>query len=402
MTRQRLAFAIALIGFLPLGSVAGQSPRDGDETSIPDPAWLREELETIRVQHHLPAMAAALVFRGRIVAASAVGVRKWGSPEKSTRDDAFHLGSVAKPLTATMVARLVERRVIRWDTTVARMFPDLVSSMNPAYRKVTVAQLLSHSSGMPFQPRTPESVTDARGKTVEDRRYEYVKAALADPPEAPPGTKQIYSGGPVIVASFLERTSHKSYEDLMRELVFIPLGMTHAGFGAQATPGKVDGTWDHVFKGDTPIPVEPQPSWALEARAPVGRNVHCSVIDLARFCAIHLAPGRYLSRPSFDVLHTPVPPVEYGPGWRLGHVDWARGRILWHSGSMGRNHAVAHVVPAEGFATCILTNIDGDGVHAACDQVNLFMVAKLRAGLPREPGPNPKTRRPSPESSPSH
>ena len=251
--------------------------------------------------------------------------------------------------------------------------------MNPAYKGVTVAQLCSHSSGMPYQPRTPESVTDSRGSTVQQRRYEYVKAALADPPEAPPGTKMIYGGGPVIVVSALERMTKKPYEELMRELIFKPLGMTTAGFGAQATPGKVDGTWDHELKGDKPVVIAPNRAWKVEARAPVGRNVHCSVIDLARFCAVHLKPG-FLSPESFATLHSPVRPVDYGPGWALSRVNWAKGTILWHSGSMGKNHALAHVVPDEQFATCVLTNIDGPGVHEACDEVNLFLVAKLREG----------------------
>jgi D-alanyl-D-alanine carboxypeptidase len=257
--------------------------------------------------------------------------------------------------------------------------------MNPAYKGVTVAQLCSHSSGMPYQPGVPEAVTDRRGKTVQDKRYEYVKAALADPPEAPPGTKIIYGGGPVIVVSALERITNKPYEELIRELVFEPLGMTTAGFGAQATPGKIDGTWDHELKDGKPVTVAPNPAWKLEARAPVGRNVHCSVIDLARFCSVHLSPG-FLSRESFATLHSPVGPVYYGPGWSLAQVGWAKGTILWHSGSMGKNHALAHVVPEEKFATCVLTNIDGEGVHEACDEVNLFLVNKFREGAFRESG----------------
>ena len=359
----------------------GAPPRDS--ATIPDPAWLREKLEAIREKHHLPALAASLVVEGKIVAASAVGFRKWDSPQKVTRDDAFHLGSVAKPITATMIAKLVEKGVIRWDSTLSEMFPELVRSMNPAYRGVTVAQLLSHSSGMPYQPGTPESVTDGKGRTVQQRRYEYTKAALADPPEAPPGTKVIYGGGPVIVVSALERMTKTPYEELIRELVFKPLGMTTAGFGAQATPGKVDGTWDHELKEGRPVTVAPKLSWKSEARAPVGRNVHCSVIDLARFCSAHLEPG-FLTPESFATLHSPVKPVDYGPGWALSRVGWARGAVLWHSGSMGKNHALAHVVPDEKFATCVLTNIDGDGVHEACDEVNLFLVAKLREGVAKE------------------
>jgi CubicO group peptidase (beta-lactamase class C family) len=396
----RSAIVLVAIGLVPVVCLAADPPRVTD--AIPDPAWLRHRLETIRAQHHLPSLAAALVVDGKVVAASAVGVRRWGSPEKATRDDAYHLGSVAKPITATMIARLVEQKKIRWDTTVGEMFPELVKTMNPAYRRVTVVQLLSHSSGMPYQPSTPESLTDGRGKTVQDKRYEYVKAALADPPEAPPGTKVIYGGGPVIVASALERSMKTSYEELMRELVFQPLGMTTAGFGAQATPGQfdaIDGPWDHELKGATPVPIEPSWAWALEARAPVGRNVHCSVIDLSSFCAVHLVPGRFLSPASIAVLHSPVSPVDYAPGWALGNVEWARGRILWHGGSAGRNHALVHVVPEEGLATCVLTNIEGEGVHAACDEVNLFLVARLREGLPSGDGQKGKakpTRRSAP------
>lgn len=393
---QRLCLALALIapGLAPALAWA-EDPKHGED-AIPDPAWLRARLLTIRDQHHLPSLAASLVVDGRIVAASAVGVRRWGSPEEVTRDDAYHLGSVAKPITATMVARLVAQGKIRWDTTIAHMFPELVPTMQPAYRQVTVAQLLSHSSGMPYQPSTPESVTDARGKTVQDRRYEYVKAAVADPPEARPGTKVIYSGGGVIVASALERVTKKSYEELMREQVFEPLKMTAAGFGAQATPGRrdhIDGPWDHELKGGTPVPIEPNAAWAVEARAPVGRNVHCSVIDLARFCAIHLAPGHYLGSGSIRVLHSPVGHVDYAPGFALSNVDWARGRILWHAGSMGRNHALVHIVPAERFATCVLTNIDGEGVHAACDEVNLFLVGKFREGVGQGANRKPKRSR---------
>lgn len=373
--------------FMTISLAISVCTADSRSESIADPVWLRERLEQIAREHHLPSLAAALVVDNQIIAASAVGVRRFGSPDRVTRDDAYHLGSVVKPMTATMVARLVEQKKMRWDTTIEAMFPELLSMMQPAYRAVTVAQLLSHSSGMPYQPRTPEAVTDRRGRTVQAKRYEYVKAALADPPEAAPGTKTIYSGGGVIVASVLERMTGKSYEDLMREEVFRPLGMTAAGFGAQATPGRVnhiDGTWDHELKEGKPVPIAPRSSWAVETRAPVGRNVHCSVIDLARFCAINVVPGRYLSRESIQVLHSPVRPLNYGPGWDLATVSWARGTILWHAGSMGRNHALAHVVPEEGFATCVLTNIDGDGVHAACDEVNLFLVDKLRKGLLRE------------------
>src|SRR5437879_2782043 len=61
---------------------------------IADPPWLRAGLETIRRKHDVPSLSAALVIRGRIVAASAVGVRKAGGRERVTRDDRYVLMSV--------------------------------------------------------------------------------------------------------------------------------------------------------------------------------------------------------------------------------------------------------------------------------------------------------------------
>ena len=71
--------------------------------------------------------------------------------------------------------------------------------MQPGYRKVTVLQLLSHTGGFPFSPSMPMDQITARGRNGVDRRYGYVKAAIVDPPQAAPGTKVIYSGGPVVV-----------------------------------------------------------------------------------------------------------------------------------------------------------------------------------------------------------
>lgn len=125
----RIMSPIIILAALGLSAFGADVPQKTE--SIPDPPWLRDQLEAIRTKHHLPALAASMVVDGKIVAASAVGVRKWGATVKATRDDAFHLGSVAKPITATMIARLVEQRKIRWDTTLTEMFPELIATVSP-------------------------------------------------------------------------------------------------------------------------------------------------------------------------------------------------------------------------------------------------------------------------------
>jgi CubicO group peptidase (beta-lactamase class C family) len=63
--------------------------------------------------------------------------------------DAYDLlGSNGKAMTATMVARLVERGVLSWDAPLSQTLPELATDMQAAYREVTLRDLLAHQSGM--------------------------------------------------------------------------------------------------------------------------------------------------------------------------------------------------------------------------------------------------------------
>ncbi len=360
-----------------------QVPERKTET-IADPEWLRALLERERKAHRLPAIAAALVVDGKVLVASAVGLRKLGSPVHVQRNDAFLLGSLATPMSTTMFGVLVDQGLLRWDMTMVEMFPELAQVMQPAYRDVTIAQLLSHTGGFPSQPETPENEIDRQSNTVTGRRYEYVKAAVEDPPAAPPGTKVIDSGGGIVVASAAERQTRQSYEGLMQRLLFKPLGMTHTGFGCMASEGKVNGPWGHAIEGGELKPIPPDRSQTFQTRSPVGRNIHCSIIDLARFAALHVQGGRgqsrFLRRETFRRLQTAEPNSNFAPGWVTEHPDWSKGTVLAHSGSTGQNYAICRVAPAEGFAICVMTNAGGDEASATCQWTLDWIVARFHRG----------------------
>ena len=80
---------------------------------------LGEILEPIREKHDLPALAAAVVRGEKTVAVGAVGVRKFRVKKPVTSDDAFHIGSCTKSMTATLIAMLVEDGKLSWEKTVA-------------------------------------------------------------------------------------------------------------------------------------------------------------------------------------------------------------------------------------------------------------------------------------------
>ena len=392
-------FRLILPTFLAWGSfvtgVAAQGPADPE---IRDPTWLRASLEKIRHRHHLPALAASIVLDGRVAVASAVGIRRVGSPERVTREDAFHLGSITKTMTATMIGALVDRGLMRWEMTLAELFPELLPVMQPAYRGVTITQLLSHTSGMSYTPRKHEAASDARGRDELLRRYQYVEFAVVDPPEAPPGTKMIYGGGPVIAACAAERITGRTYEQLMREHVFDPLGMRTYGYGNAEHRDRVDAPWEHEWREGRAIPIEQPPSYAHDARAPVGKNGHCSVIDLGTFAAAHLlgdrGASRLLSPETFRTLHTAVIPG-WGPGWEVTKVSWAEGRVLAHNGSNGRNESLCHVLLDEGYAVSVVSNVGGHDAASALGEVTHLLATRFHRGemapdaLPGLPGNGP-------------
>src|SRR5213076_1670942 len=140
-----------LIGIvlISLGAIVFVRGRDTKAPAIEYCDPVSQMLETIRVKHNFPALAAAVVVDGKIVVTNAVGFRKNGGTERVTVEDKFHLGSVTKSMTATVAAMLVEQGKISWTTTIGETFPELKSEIHPDYLGVTLEQLLSQRSGAP-------------------------------------------------------------------------------------------------------------------------------------------------------------------------------------------------------------------------------------------------------------
>src|SRR6185503_8170193 len=109
---------------------------------------LEQELEEIRAEQKVPAVAAAAWQNGKLVEIAAVGERKLGDPTKVTTKDYWHLGSNGKAMTATLIAIFVDRGAIKFDDTVGKWF----KKIDPGYAKVTLDQLLRHEGGAPGDP----------------------------------------------------------------------------------------------------------------------------------------------------------------------------------------------------------------------------------------------------------
>src|SRR5262249_38888714 len=99
---------------------------------------LDARLAPLLARYELPALAAAVVKDGTVVAVGAVGTRKAGATIPVTVHDRFHLGSDTKAMTALLAAMLVEEGKLRWNVTVAEVFPEFAEQIDPGLRRVTL------------------------------------------------------------------------------------------------------------------------------------------------------------------------------------------------------------------------------------------------------------------------
>lgn len=355
--------------------------------AIAAPVCLDALLEPIRQANGLPALAAAVVRGGEMVAVGAVGVRKAGSPQRVTPDDKWHIGSCTKSMTAALAAMLVEDGAMRWDTTLAEMFPDLESQMQPGWRDVTLEQLLAHRGGAPHELNEQDLWgrlwQRADQPPREQRRYLRRELLTKHEPVSPPGTKHVYSNaGYALVGHALEEILDRPWEDLLRDRLFVPLGMTGAGFGAPASVGAVDQPWGHKAGDDGAFePVAPGLHADNPAAISPGGTVHCRLADLAQYAAWHLAgargEGTLLHPETFERLHTPLAAdSEYALGWIATERPWGGGLVLTHAGSNTMFYAVIWIAPNKDFAAVVCTNAGGPIAERATDTAAATLIGE--------------------------
>ncbi len=333
------------------------------------PEDVSDKLEAIRAKQNIPALGAAAIRAGEVVALGVTGVRRAGGEEKVTDDDLWHLGSCTKAMTATLIARLVERGDMEWGTTIAEAFPDLKAEMDPAWHAVTVELLLQNRAGAPSDLSADGlwgRLWSHTGTPMEARR-ELLLGVTAHPPEYEPGSKNVYSNAGFAMAGHMAETiTRVPWEGLMQREVFVPLGMSTAGFGA---PGSAD-TVDQPRGHNGSRPVDP----GLRADNPVAIGpagiVHASLGDWAKFAAVHLKGARaeetgYLTPETFVKLHAPGGggAEGYAMGWGVATRGWAKGdkpgdtgRVLSHGGSNTVWYCVIWIAPERDFAAIATAN----------------------------------------------
>jgi len=358
-------------------------------------ADISADFETLRQKFGIPALAGAAAKKGRLVRIGAAGVRTAGAPEKVTVNDLWHLGSCTKAMTATLIAILVDRGKLKWTTTIGETFPELRKTIRTEFHDVTIEQLLLYRAGNPGTPPEVWQEFFSGGESPRDQRMRVVRVTLALPPLFPPGIEKRYSNeGYAIAGAMAERVMNRPWEDLMRDELFLPLGMASAGFGAPGRPEVDDQPRGHQVQETLSVPVEPGPGADNPPAIGPAATVHCSLVDWLKFACMHLEGAKggsvFLTTETFRKLHTPPAGDDYALGW-IAAANLQKGELtLLHSGSNTMWFCTIFILKHNDLAIVVAANQADERAQSACQEAlgGLIVQAEFRA----MEGPSPSNR----------
>lgn len=175
--------------------------------------------------------SALVADNGRVIFKKGYGLAnmEWNIPNQP--DTKFRLGSITKQFTATLILQLVEQGKIKLDAKLTDYLPDYRKDTGA---KITIHNLLSHTSGVPNYTAIPGFFQNiSRNPFAVD---DFVKKYASGDLDFEPGTKFNYSNsGYFLLGAIVEKVTGKSYEQVLKENILDPLGMKNTGYDHYST-----------------------------------------------------------------------------------------------------------------------------------------------------------------------
>ncbi|WP_037305793.1 serine hydrolase [Amycolatopsis orientalis] len=352
--------------------------------------WLRENFASLLDRHQVPGAAIAVFADGEIVE-HAAGVVNTSTGVESTTDSVFQIGSISKIWTITLIMQLVDEGLVDLDRPVRDYLPEFRVADARAAATITVRQLACHTGGF-------EGDVFADTGSGEDAVAKLIPL-LADMPQLfPPGERFSYSNaGYCVLGRIVEVLRGQCWDDCVRERLIGPLGLTHAGCGAEdAIRHRAAVGHSLPEPGGEPVPTK---VWSLaRSNAPAGATLIMRPRDLLTFARLHLNEGKadngvqVLSPESVRAMRerqVAVPDLGImGTHWGLGWVDfgWQGGTVIGHDGGTIGQSAFLRIAVERGVAFALMTN--GGATLKVYHKIATKLMSDL-AGVTVPPLPEP-------------
>ena len=365
---------VAAIALGAAGGVASAAPSKGEAES------LKARAQGL-VEAGYPAALAAVSDSKGESAGVAVGKGSLETGQAPPMDGEVRIGSNTKTFVAVVVMQLVQEGKVGLDEPIETYLPGLIKGEGIDGSKITVRQLLQHTSGLPeYTDTTPgrSDIFQIKDHYIPPR--DLLDTALGKPAAFEPGTQWAYTNTNYLVLGMLvERVSQRPVGEQIDERIVKKLGLSHTYFPA---PGdrSIKGTHPQGYhlsaEGKLEDITEMDPAWAWAAGAMVSTPSELNTFFQAVF------DGRLLTQSSIDEMKKGVdvdsselPGAVYGLGL-IGRSLSCGGTAWGHGGDIAGYHTRGGVGPDGTAVTVAVTAWPS----AIADQNNLESSAEEKAG----------------------
>jgi CubicO group peptidase (beta-lactamase class C family) len=310
-----------------------------------------------------------VINKGQVVFSKGYGFK---SVKDSTWNDVntiYQLGSVTKQFTATIIQQLQEQKKLSVQDKLAKYFPGL-----PGADTITIEHLLTHTSGIYNYTNDGKFMAS---EAVKPATQEKIIALFKDKPlDFSPGTQWSYSNsGYSLLGYIIEKVTGQPYEQVVREHIFKPLGMTHSGFDFTHLTDGNKATGYNIYLENAKLPagiVDSSVSYAAGA-------IYSTVNDLWEWHK-GLLKHTIIKASSLEKAYTPYK-NKYGYGWTIDSI-YGR-RIVQHGGGIfGFNTNFARI-PVDDVCVILLANMN-TGALGAINEGILAILYNRPYQIPRE------------------
>jgi CubicO group peptidase (beta-lactamase class C family) len=349
---------IAATLFAPLASAASTPSGSVDDL-------IQSEMKSRRI----PGLQIMVIQHGKPVLTRALGIAsiQYGVPVSA--DSVFSINSATKSFTGVAAMQLAQQGKLDVGAPASRYLDDLP----PAWRAITVTQLLNHTSGL------PDIIDPATSTMLAPTEAAAWTAVQALPMAFAPGERFSYNQtNYVLLAKIITRLSGAPFLQFIQQHQFDVVGMPHSSFGdsLDIIPNKAN-SYRYAEDGKTLRNVIED--FPLYTRA--GAGINSNVQDLGLWI-IALQQGRLLDSAHLRQLWAPTTFADGRPApWTLGWpaIHRPRHRVV---GGLGGGRSAFYIYPDDDLAIIILTNLAGAQPQQLMDAVAAWYLPDLKAAPP--------------------
>lgn len=315
------------------------------------------------VDGKVPGMAMAIVQGGRVLSARGYGVTDVSNPQPVDAHTVFRLASLSKAFAAAMTGLLVDDGVLRWDSRLTDYVPSFRMSVPGAADQLTVADILSHRTGL---------TRNAFDRDIErGAEFHALTAKLADAPmQCAPGDCYAYQNVAFsLIGDIVFATTGRFFSETVASRIFKPLGMNDASYGLEGIEASARWAHPHVRSGNGWTSLMPKPTYYRVAPA---AGVNASISDMAQWLLaqtghrLDVLPAPLLATLHAPLVETPgetraaswrrerLTSASYALGWR--DYDYSGHAVVFHGGAVQGYRGVIAMLPEQDLGVVILWN----------------------------------------------